>query len=82
MKQLKNQETTGKTSKKKNSRVEQEVKEKLDRSASNARRRCPSGTPGDATDAPTEQFQQKDKNMSFYVNKCAAKTPYCVGRVL
>ena len=32
----------------------EEIKEKLDRSASNERRRLPSGTPGDARDAPGE----------------------------
>ena len=41
-------------------KVEQETKEKLDRSASNARRRCRSGTPGDAREVPTEHFQKKD----------------------
>ena len=45
---MKSQETTGKTSKKKPNKVEQETKEKLDRSASNGRRRCPGGTRGDA----------------------------------
>ena len=45
-------------------RAKEETKEKIDRSVSNERRRCPSGTPGDARDAPTEHFQQK------YQNKC------------
>ena len=48
-------------------RVKEEIKEKLDRSASNDRRRCPSGTPGDARDAPIEHFQQKDENKYFYI---------------
>ena len=48
-------------------RVKEEIKEKLDRSASNDRRRCPSGTPGDARDAPIEHFQQKDKNKYFCI---------------
>ena len=43
-------------------KVEQKIKEKLDRSASNGRRQCPSGTPGDARDESTEHFQQNDKN--------------------
>ena len=46
--------------------VEQEIKEKLGRSASNGRRRCPTGTPGDARDAPTEHFRQEDKNKYCY----------------
>ena len=45
-----------------NNKVEQETKEMLDRSARNGRRRCPSGTPGDARDAPIKHFQQKGKN--------------------
>ena len=39
--------------------VKEEIKEKLDRSASNERRRCPSGRSGGARDAPTAHFQQK-----------------------
>ena len=42
-----------------------EIKENLDRSACKERRRCPSGTPGDARDAPTELFQQKYKNKLY-----------------
>ena len=44
---------------KKIDKVEREIKEKLERSARNARRRCRSGTPGNARGAPTEHFQQK-----------------------
>ena len=40
-----NQEITGNTSKKKSNKVGQETKKKLNRSASNGRKRCPSGTP-------------------------------------
>ena len=47
--------------------VEIKEKLKLDRSASNGRRRCRSGTPGDARDAPTEHFRQKDPSKKFYV---------------
>ena len=49
-------------------KVEQQIKEKLDRPARKGRRQCPSGTPGDARDAPSEHFQQKDK-------KCVALYP-------
>ena len=45
-----------------NKNVKEEIKGKLDRSASDERMRCPSGTPGDASDTPTKRFQQKDKN--------------------
>ena len=48
--------------------AEQKFKEKLDRSASNARRRH-RGTPGNARGAPTEHFQHKEvsKYMSIVV---------------
>ena len=45
----------------------EQIKEKLDLPASNGRRRCRSGTPGDARDAPTEHFQQKDLSKSITV---------------
>ena len=70
-KQLKSQETTGKTNRNKNNEAEQEIKEKLDRSASNARRRCPSGTPGNARGAPTENFQQKYICKYVYIGRCS-----------
>ena len=66
-KQLKSPETIGKTSRNKNSKTEQETNEKLDCSASNARRRCPSGTPGNARGSPTEHFQQKDIYRYVYI---------------
>ena len=63
-KQLKSQETT-KRGETKIIKAEQETKEKLDRSASNARRRCRSGTPGDAREVPSEHFQKKDPSKSM-----------------
>ena len=51
-------------------KVEQQIKEKLDRPASNGRGQCPSETPGDARDASTEHFQQEDKSMLFCIPVC------------
>ena len=53
---------TGKTGTYENDKAEREIKEKLvDRSASNnARRRCRSGTPGNAREVPIEPAQKKD----------------------
>ena len=47
--------------------MEQEIKEKLDRSARNARRLYRSGTPGNARGAPTEHFQQKNIYISMFI---------------
>ena len=51
-------------------KVEQQIKEKLDRPAGKGRRQCPSGTPGDAIDAPIEHFQQKDKSVWLCIPVC------------
>ena len=74
-KQLKSQEITGKTSRNNNNKAEQEIKEKLDRSVSNARRWCRSGTPGNARGAPTEHFQQKDICKYVHVGEFFPLTP-------
>ena len=42
---------------------QEKIKQKLDRSASNGRRRCRSGATGDAREAPTEHFR---KNIKVY----------------
>ena len=49
--------------------MEQEIKEKLDRSARNARRLYRSGTAGNARGAPTEHFQPKDICRYVYTSK-------------
>ena len=82
----KRQETTGKTSRNKNDKTEQEIEEKLDRSASNERRRCRSGTPGNARGAPTEHFFSRSISIGMFIySECSvpsrqgSKTP---GRLL
>ena len=63
----KSRNTWQKTSRNKNNKAEQEIKGKLNRSASNGRRRGRSGTPGYARDAPTEQFQKKNLSKSIHI---------------
>ena len=59
IKQLKSQETTGKTSRNTNYKAEREIKESWTVPQVSARRRRRSGAPGNARGAPTEHFQQK-----------------------
>ena len=60
--------STDETSSSTNHMVGIKEKPKLDRSASNARKRCLSGTPGEAREVPTEHFQKKDPSKSTWVN--------------
>ena len=71
-KQLESQETIGKRAETKMIKTEQETKEKQDRSARNARRRCRSGTPGDAREVPTEHFQKKNLCKSMIASSTVA----------